>query len=117
MNTSQSRTVPYTAVITLLGTSGKGYTYFAFPLPIRFADLPAVAGNYAFAVQQSAGYGIIYVGETGDFSTRFQYHHKLACAHRHGMTHLLAHITPEGQAARLLEEADLKASHNPPCND
>jgi hypothetical protein len=58
---------------------------------------------------------VIYVGETGDLSSRFTDHHKQTCIDRNGATHICVR-REEGDAARLAIEKDLVDNYNPPCN-
>ncbi|MCK5232542.1 MAG: GIY-YIG nuclease family protein [Desulfobulbaceae bacterium] len=61
-------------------------------------------------------YTILYVGQTGDLSERFDDHHKGACFNRNGSTHI--GIKPESvEKTRLAIETDLARNYNPVCND
>lgn len=96
------------------GKSGQTYKYFIYPIG---HDLKAEGGNYIFAKETSPNrFRPVYVGETGDLSTRFDNHHKAKCIGREGATHIHAHLNTD-ESNRLGEEADIIARWNPPCND
>ena len=97
------------------GRSGKVYTYNIYPFGTNFEAAP---GNYIFAKHlTSTSYSAIYIGETQDFSERFDNHHKIYCITQNGATHIHVHVNTAGEAARLDEEKDLKLAYMPPCND
>jgi hypothetical protein len=100
--------------IELVGQSGRRYTYYIYPIGTEFNSVP---GNYVFARKESDGYHLIYVGETGDLSARFDNHHKMGCIRRHSATHILVHRSSEDDAVRRAEEDDIIARYSPPCND
>jgi predicted GIY-YIG superfamily endonuclease len=59
---------------------------------------------------------LLYIGQTGDLSTRFDNHHKQWCFDRNGKTHI--GVLPEpNEQRRLAIEADLLKAHRTPCND
>jgi len=101
--------------ITWTGASGKGYTYFIYPIGTEFNAVP---GNYIFAKETTPHtYAPIYIGQTGNLSERFDNHHKMPCIKRNGATHIHAHTSSEKEEVRLAEETDLIRKWNPPCND
>ena len=103
-----------TATINLTGASGATYTFQVYPWGTPFNPVGAV---YTVLRQESDGrYTILYIGETGDLSTRFDNHHKQACFDRNRRTHIGVHM--ESSSARRLQiEADLVRNYNPVCND
>jgi len=103
------------ANITLTGISGKQYSYEIFGIEQKFR---AVAGNYAFVMKTPAqSYSILYVGETSDFSQRFNDQHiGLECSKRKGATHVFIRVNSGGNQARLDEETDIRKNYNPDCN-
>ena len=58
----------------------------------------------------------IYIGETGDLSTRFDTHHKQACFDTHDVNAICIHSEETGRR-RLDIEDDLLRNYSPPCND
>jgi len=98
--------------ITLVGRSGAKYQLYVYPWG---AALKAVGGVYSVLRQDADGYAVIYVGQTGDLSERFDNHHKTDCFSRHRKTHIAA-MVEESERQRLAIEQDLIASYNPPCN-
>jgi hypothetical protein len=95
------------------GASGRTYPYWVYALPPNFNAAP---GNYIFAKRNADGrWTPVYIGQTGDLSERFDFHHAMPCVIRNGATHIHAHRSG-GEAERRGEEADLLANFNPPCN-
>lgn len=101
-----------TSTITLQGRSSAKYDFFLYPWG---ADFKAIGGVYSVLRQDPDGYAVIYVGQTGDLSERFDDHHKAKCFALHRRTHIVARVK-ESERQRLVIEADLIASYNPPCN-
>jgi hypothetical protein len=105
------------ATLELTGASGRKYAFLVYPWGTEFK---AVGGAYAVtrATPSQAGgetHAIIYVGQTGDLSERFDAHHKAACFSRNSANRISVHV--EGlEQTRLGIEADLIASYRPPCN-
>ena len=97
------------------GQSGKTYRYW-FATEIANPSMKEEAGNYMFVKQIASGWVPVYVGQTNNLNSRLTNHPELPCVRRNGGTHLMAHTTLGGEAARLEEEADLIARWNPPCN-
>lgn len=96
------------------GASGKKYKYLIYPLGTKFMP---VGGNYIFAKETTPHtWSPVYIGETGDLSTRFDAHHKAACIAKNGATAIHVHRN-DSHADRLAEEADLLAKWNTSCND
>jgi len=97
------------------GQSGEKYKYYIYELD---ATRDAVPANYIFAKGTKPKYYVpIYIGETGDISERFDYHHKIACIRREGVTCVHTHKSSEDKEVRCAEEADPVNRWKPPCND
>ena len=102
------------ATITLIGISGRRYDFEVFPWNTRFNSVGAV---YCVLRRRPEGnFDILYIGQTGDLSERFDDHHKQSCFDRNGKTHLGVHAEPN-EARRLAIEADLLGKYKTPCND
>src|SRR5204862_34065 len=95
----------------LKGASGRTYQFEVHPWGTPFNPLGAV-----YAVLQSRTDGLIYIGQTGDLSERFDDHHKATCFDRHGKTHIGV-CTEASEQRRLAIESDLIANYKLPCND
>jgi hypothetical protein len=96
------------------GASGRTYEYEIFDGNTTFRP---VAGNYVFAREVKPGHWKpIYIGETGDLSTRFDGHHKAKDILSHGATHIHVHVSSADRQLRLNEESDLVRKWSPPCN-
>lgn len=97
------------------GASGNAYRYW--PLNPMIESIAATGGNYAFVRQLPNGNFVpLYFGETNNLRDRLPNHEKWRDARRAGVTHVMAHTTPAGEAARLAEERDLIRRWNPPLN-
>lgn len=101
------------STIILQGRSGAKYEFQVYPWGTNFKALGAV---YAVLKATSGTtYAVLYVGETGNLSERFDDHHKAVCFDRHGRTHIAVCVEPSHDV-RLRVEQDLVANYNPPCN-
>ena len=101
--------------IKWIGQSGKEYTYWIYKINTTFSEVPA---NYIFAKETKPETLLaIYIGETGDISERFDYHHKMDCICQKGATHICVHKASDDKGVRCEEEADLIANYLPYCND
>ena len=110
-------TATTTPTIDFVGKSGTKYTFYIYPLNATFK---AVGGVYVFTkATQAAGGGethkVIYVGQTGDLSSRFTDHHKQPCIDRNGANRICVRAEAS-EATRLAIEKDLVDNYNPPCN-
>jgi hypothetical protein len=99
------------------GQSGTKYNFAIYPLGTKFKAVGAV---YIFTKRtvKSDGTGshdFIYIGQTGDLSTRFDNHHKDSCIEKHGANCVCIHLN-SNESQRLDIETDLVRHHNPPCN-
>lgn len=99
--------------ITATGKSGKKYEFRVYPWGTSFK---ALGGVYLVLKRKPDGsYDVIYVGQTGDLSERFEDHHKQGCFNRNGKTHIAVRVEAV-ERTRLAIEADLIVNYNPPCN-
>lgn len=103
--------------MALTGVSGRNYTFHVFGGDVQFKP---GAGVYAITRAEPNANGghkhqILYVGQTGDLSERFDQHHKAESCRRHGANRICAMLASDEQT-RLAIERDLVAKYNPPCN-
>ena len=102
-----------TDTITMEGRSGAKYQFQVFPWGTDFKPLGVV---YSVLKHRTDGrYDVIYIGQTGDLSERFDDHHKAACFTWNGRTHVGVHLESSEQRQLAIEQ-DLIANYNPPCN-
>jgi hypothetical protein len=99
------------------GISGQAYT---FNVHSWGTPLKSIGGIYVVTrakpnLQGGRTHDVLYVGQTGDLSERFDAHHKADSFRRHGATDICARVE-QSERARLNIEADLIAAYNPPCN-
>lgn len=99
--------------LRLQGASEKTYTFHTYERGTSFKALGAV---YAISRADEDGHAIVYVGETGDLSTRFDNHHKEACFRWH-RADVIAVFVDSLEASRRAVEADLIEFYEPPCNN
>ena len=100
--------------VPIRGASGAEYRFTVYPWGTQFQPFGAV---YTVLRHNGAGrYTILYIGQTGDMSERFDDHHKQWCFDRNAKTHI--GVLPEpNEQRRLAIEADLLNAHRTPCND
>lgn len=102
--------------INWAGQSGRNYLYYIHRLT-PFPTFKALPGNYIFAKEVSPNrWAPLYIGETEDFSCRFDNHHKMDACVRNGATAIHVRVNHEGALARRQEESDLVARWKPTCN-
>jgi hypothetical protein len=106
------------ATMSIAGKSGNEYAFDFYATDTSFKNLGAV---YVVTrrVRKSEGGGshtFLYVGETGDLSTRFGNHHKQGCFDQHGANCIGVHLD-ESEKSRKAKETDLLDAHDWPCND
>ena len=104
--------------LTLKGLSGQTFGFEVYTLD---AGLEALGAVYAITLRapkedDSYSHTLIYVGETGDLSTRFDGHHKEDCFVQHDANCKCIHLDDD-EDSRLAKEADLFAVYDLPCND
>lgn len=99
--------------ITLTGESGTNYS---FEIYARSTEFNAVGGIYVMAKKTAANtYSVLYVGQTGDLSSRPLNHHKKDCFDKNGADHVFVHA--EGnEKTRFNIETDLINAYKPKCN-
>jgi hypothetical protein len=103
--------------IDIPGMSGWSYRYWGVEFPRDAGGLHATAANYAFIKELANGsYAILYAGEADNIANRLPSHESWDEALRAGMTMVVAHSTPGGEAARLYEERDVIEKWDPPLN-
>lgn len=103
--------------LTLTGASGQKYAFDIYPFGTEFN---AVACVYIVTRRHTNSQGgfshdVIYVGQTGNLSERFDNHHNADCFERNNANAIGVHQDGNEQS-RLTKEADLIAAYNPPCN-
>ena len=102
-------------IMTLTGASRNTYDFQMLRAGIQLVPGP---GCYAFtrkAVQDE--YPLVYIGETGDLSERFDNHHKARCIQRNGATLIGVHRTRSKAEAQRVEWDVLRYYTNVPCNE
>jgi hypothetical protein len=106
------------STMTTKGLSGNSYNFFVYPIDQSFRDVGAiyiVTRRYQKADKSGFAHEFIYIGETGDLSTRFDDHHKADCFKSHN-ANCICTLVEEDQDNRLAIEDDLVKRHDPPCN-
>ncbi len=99
--------------VTATGKSGEKYEFIVYLWGTPFKSL---GGIYLVLKKTTNGkYDILYVGQTGDMSTRFDDHHKQGCFDRNGKTHIAVKVEAV-EKTRLAIERDLIDNYNSPCN-
>jgi len=103
---------------TITGKSGTMYPFKVYPMGQAFK---ALGGVYAITKRElrlgnAPLYHFVYIGETGDLSTRFDNHHKQACFDKAGADFIGVHLDG-AQKSRTSTESDILAAHKWPCND
>ncbi len=110
---------------TLKGQSGKEYV-FSLYLFDSFEDLKSAWENfpalYLFTQRYSSNgayyHNYIYLGETGDLSTRFDSHHKEQCIIKHQSNCIgIYKNVPQDETKRKEVEKDILMANDFPCNE
>lgn len=105
------------SAVTFKGKSGKEYAFDVWHMDQAFNDVGAVyAVTRRYKNGNTYSHDIIYVGETGDLSTRFGDHHKADCFEEHSANCICTHREKD-EDSRLAKEDDLIKKHKPVCND
>ena len=110
--------------MTLTGKSGKEYEFDLWSFE-DFDDVKGAfegSGLYVFTRRYLDGnkykHNRIYLGETGDYSTRFDNHHREQCIRKHGANCIGLYSMPNStEKQRKDAENDLLEAYNFPCND
>lgn len=98
---------------TATGASGEKYAFDVYPWEQLFRPLGGV--YVVLRRQQNNMYDVLYVGQTGDLSERFDQHHKQPCFDRNQRTHI--GVLLEGtERRRLAIERDLLGNYQTVCN-
>jgi predicted GIY-YIG superfamily endonuclease len=102
--------------VNFQGLSGVAYTFTPYPIGQAFLAVGAVyIVAYRYINDGKYYFKPIYIGETGDLSTRFDDHHKADCFTRNKANYICTH-RDNNEDSRLKKEADLIDYWNPPCN-
>ncbi len=104
--------------ITLTGVSGTDYEFTIYTSADNFK---AVGGVYCMSKRTvnkegKGEHATIYIGQTGDLSTRFDDHHKQKCFDKHGANRISIHLVSDKKKREAIEE-DLIKAYQPPCNE
>ena len=104
--------------MNVVGKSGTEYAFGLYPSRTGFKALGAVYIITERTAKSGGGgsHKYLYVGETGDLSTRFDDHHKQGCFDRNGANCIGVHLD-DSEDSRLTKESDLHDAHDWPCND
>ena len=103
--------------ITCKGASGAKYEFTAYSDDTDFNAIGAVYVITSRSQKNDGSYSHlrIYVGETGDLSTRFDNHHQQDCFDKN-KTNCICVYVEENEVTRLAIESDLLDKYDPPCN-
>ena len=104
--------MPKVGTISVTGASGRTYVFDVYPWGTQFNPVGAV---YLVLRKNQINYSILYIGQTGDLSERFDDHHKRPCFDRNNKTHVGIYLE-SSESKRLGVESDLLGRHSPPCN-
>ncbi len=104
--------------LTVAGESGQDYKFEVYPQGTSFKEVGAVylVTKRTHKPDGTGAHEFLYVGETGDLSTRFDGHHKQECFDENGANCICVHVD-SSQKSRLAKESDLLGAHDWPCND
>lgn len=110
--------------VTIKGMSGTDYIFNVYGFT-KFSDLVNAFNNiqalYAFSRRLFNGqyytHNLIYVGETGDLSSRFNNHHKENCIMKQCANCICIHSFHGTEKARLAAESDILNAFDLPCNN
>lgn len=106
--------------VTFKGKSGSSYDFEIYPIGQAFNSVGAVYVILKYELNPGGAgeywYRHVYVGETGDLSTRFDSHHKQDCFDSHGANRIGVHVD-NSEKSRMAKEADILAGGQWPCND
>ena len=110
--------------ITIKGMSGTSYIFNVYGFS-RFSDLAdafkGIPALYAFTRRIpnsviSYTHDLVYVGETGDLSTRFDNHHKQDCIVKSNANCICIHSFQGTELERFAAETDILNAFDLPCN-
>ena len=102
----------------LKGRSGIEYNFEVYSLDTSFRLVGAV---YAITkrttrIDGSGTHELVYIGQTGDLSERFDDHHKADCFKQEKANCACVHLD-NNESSRLDKETDLLEAHRTLCND
>ena len=96
---------------------GYKFAFHFAPLPLRLPARPALYAFWRDGPPRDR-LPLIYVGETGDLSTRFARHHKAHCIAARRPTHIgICYADAWRPEWRKAVERGLIRAYGPPCND
>jgi predicted GIY-YIG superfamily endonuclease len=98
--------------VSVAGASGQKYEFSVYHWGQQFKQ---VGGVYLVLKRRISDYEILYIGQTGDLSERFDDHHKQGCFNRNARTHIGVRVE-NSEAARLAIERDLLGNYKTACN-
>jgi hypothetical protein len=106
--------------ITDLTVSGRGNSLYQFTAYTLDTTFRAVGAVYMFTIRTldnsgSGSHDVVYIGQTGDLSTRFEDHHKASCITRKGANCICIYLE-SSQETRCAIERELLANYDHPCN-
>jgi predicted GIY-YIG superfamily endonuclease len=102
--------------VTFDGLSGTSYPTTAYSLDQKFNAVGAVYIITKRYFQSGTTYfKPLYIGVTGDLSTRFDDHHKDDCFTRNGANSICIH-RDDNEKSRFAKETNLIKHWNPTCN-
>ena len=106
------------SILTLKGASGQTYDFEVYSYDSDFNALGAVYAITRRTQKNDGNYKhtLIYIGETGDLSTRYNGHHKEDCFFQHNANCTCIHLDDD-ENSRLATKADLIPNYNPRCKD
>jgi len=105
------------STVNFTGASGTVYSFDVYALSTTFNPIGAVYVITKRTPKPGGGgdHTVIYIGHTGDLSSRFDDHHKANCFSRHYANCICIHVEAD-EDVRLDIESDLIAAYQPPCN-
>jgi hypothetical protein len=110
--------MPKITTVTVKGRLGTAYNFDVYEYGQEFNALGAVyiVLKLQLLSDKTPFYKYVYVGETGDLSTRFKDHHKQDCFDRLGADRIGVHLDGS-EKSRKSKEKDILDGNNWPCND
>ncbi|MFC1532258.1 GIY-YIG nuclease family protein [Thermodesulfobacteriota bacterium] len=101
--------------ITATGSSGRKYTFYLYSWG---TDFKKMGGVYMILrkTDHNGNHAVLYIGQTGDLSERFDHHHKKSCFDRNRKTHI-AVLVESAELNRRNIESDLIRNYIPYCNN
>ena len=95
------------------GESGQKYFYTRYSADTRWKK---VSANYiCVRTVENTPYAK-YIGETGNLQERMPNHEKWPCCNRNGVNEIHINRGAKSAEERRIQEADLVAMYDPPCN-